>query len=382
MSTDTKPVSVLIVGIGGYGYYYLKTLLEGIPETKAKLCGVVDPFAEKSGLFPEVKKRDVPIYAEIEDYYRAGHTADLVVISSPIQFHVPQSCVALKNGSNVLCDKPLSATVEEADELIRVRDESGKWVMIGYQWSYSTAIQNLKRDILRGLFGKPEKFKALCLWPRDDTYYNRNNWAGKIKDSEGRWILDSPANNAMAHFIHNLFYMSGDDQYSSSGPKEVSAELYRVNPIETYDTAICRVITHNDVELLFYGSHTTQKNVNPIFRLEFENAVIDFGENSDTIKVSLCKMESKEYGSPDDDLQFKKLFDAVECVRHPSPIVCSPEAARSQTLCINAMQEFLPEASALPESKIHRDEKEKRWWVEGLDDLLLDCYQKGILPGK
>ena len=252
--------------------------------------------------------------------------------------------------------------------------------MIGYQWSYSSAIQNLKRDILTGKFGKPKTFKTLCLWPRDDIYYNRNNWAGKIKDSEGRWILDSPANNAMAHFIHNLFYLSGEEQYTSSAPREVTAELYRINPIETYDTAICRIVTHNDVELQFYGSHTTEATKNPIFRLEFENATIDFGEDSSAIRVISGEFKSKDYGSPDDDHQFKKLFDAVACVRRPSPIVCSPEAARSQTLCINAMQEFLPGVSALPESTIHRDEKEKRWWVEGLDDLLLDCYNRGIVP--
>ena len=377
---NSTPVSVLIVGIGGYGYYYLKTLLEEILESTAKLCGVIDPFADQSGLFPEVTKRDIPIFAEIEDFYRAGHTADLVVISSPIQYHVPQSCIALNNGSNVLCDKPLSATVEEADELIRVRDKSGKWVMIGYQWSYSSAIQDLKRDIQRGMFGKPKTFKALCLWPRDDTYYNRNNWAGKIKDSGGRWILDSPANNAMAHFIHNLFYLSGEEQYSSSTPEEVTAELHRVNPIETYDTAICRIVTHNDVELLFYGSHTTKTTKNPIFNLEFENAIIDFGDAGSTIRIISGESRLKDYGSPDDDHQFKKLLDAVECVRRPSPIVCSPEAARSQTLCINAMQEFLPSASTLPASTIHRDEKEKRWWVEGLDDLLSDCYNRGIMP--
>ena len=364
-----------MVGIGGYGYYYLKTLLEEFPEGSVELSGVVDPYADKSGLYPEVIKRNIPVFANIKEFYEAGHSANLAVIVSPIQSHVPQSCIALKNGSNVLCEKPLCATIEEADELIRARDESGKWVMIGYQWSYSNAIQNLKRDILKGIFGKPKQFKTLCMWPRDDRYYNRNNWAGKLKDSSGRWILDSPANNAMAHFIHNLFYLSGDEQYSSSTPKEVTAELYRVNPIETYDTAICRIMTHNNIELLFYGSHTTKTSKNPIFRLEFENAVIDFGEVCGKIRVIFGEYESKEYGSPDDDHQFKKLFEAVECVRQSQPIVCSPEAARSQTLCINAMQDY--DVSTFPKLKVHRGDNEKRWWVEGLDDLLLDCYREG-----
>ena len=136
-----KQVSVLFVSIGGYGRYYLEAMFNEIPPERARVCGVIDPYAKTAFLFPEIQRRHIPVFAEIEDFYCQGRTADLVVISSPIQFHVPQSCVALQNGSNVLCDKPICATVQEVDELIKIRDVSGKWVQIGYQWSYSKAIQ-------------------------------------------------------------------------------------------------------------------------------------------------------------------------------------------------------------------------------------------------
>ena len=48
------------------------------------------------------------------------------------------------------------------------------------------------------------------LWPRDERYYSRNGWAGVKRTNDGTWILDSPTNNACAHFLHNMFYVLGD----------------------------------------------------------------------------------------------------------------------------------------------------------------------------
>jgi len=180
-----KTVTILISAIGGYGYYYLKSLFEDYSENKIKIVGVIDPQAEKSDLYTEVVKRKIPVFDEIEDFYNQNGKADLAIIVSPIQYHVQQSCIALQNGSNVLCDKPIGGSIIEAKIIIQTQKEYKKWIMIGYQWSFSKAIQDLKKDILSGIFGKPIRFKTLCFWPRGFDYYNRNNWAGKIKDKNG-----------------------------------------------------------------------------------------------------------------------------------------------------------------------------------------------------
>ena len=372
-------VAVLFVSIGGYGHYYLKTIFEEFPEGKARVCGVIDPYAEKAPLFDEVQKRDIPVFAEIEEFYNQGLSADLVVISSPIQIHVPQSIVALKNGSNVLCDKPICATVQEVDELIKTRDETGNWVMIGYQWSYSKAIQSLKSDINTGLFGKPIRLKTLCLWPRDDAYYGRNDWAGKIKDKLGNWVLDSPVNNALAHFLHNMFYVLGSDVDKSAVPKEVMAECYRANPIENYDTAACRILTTEGTEALFFVSHATKDQVGPIFNFEFDDAIITFGDPTNEIIARFKNGAEKKYGAPDDTPQFFKLFDAVDRVNNLSPIVCGPEAARSQTLLMNGVQESVGKIFNFPQSIINRDEGEKRWWITDLGKVMMNAYQENLL---
>ncbi len=130
-----RPVRVLISAIGGYGHYYLQTLLEQVPADRAVLAGVVDPQARQARAWPWVESRGAPVFDDMESFYSAGHEADLAVIVSPIQFHVPQSCTALEHGSHVLCDKPLGATIQDAARLVAARDRAGRFVMIGYQWS-------------------------------------------------------------------------------------------------------------------------------------------------------------------------------------------------------------------------------------------------------
>jgi predicted dehydrogenase len=366
------PIRILFSAISGYGFYYLKTLLEEIPEEQAVICGVIDPQPEKSGHFPLIIARGIPIYADIESFFLDGNTADLTVISSPLQYHVPQSIIALKNGSNVLVDKPVGVTPGELKRLIAARNQTGRWVEVGYQWSFSDAIQNLKRDFLKGKFGKPVRMKTICLWPRPFAYFNRNNWAGRIWADDGSLVLDSVANNACAHFLHNMFFLTGPEMNLSSVPESVTGERWRAYDIQNFDTLVCRTVTDNGVEILFYASHVTENQVNPTFQFEFEKAVITLDENSNGIVAIHKDGTSINYGHPDADHQFKKLFKAIEKCTTPGPAICPPEAALSQTLCINALHELPEEIQTFP-SRFVVIEKDRRW-VKGLVDSMLQAF--------
>ncbi len=202
-------VSVVLVGAGGMGFYYLKALLEEFSPLYPHLLGVVEPHPEMSASYKELRKNRISIYPALREFYDVHSEVDLAIIASPMHHHVPQSSQALQRGSHVLCEKPLAATVQDARRLITGSFSSDLWVKIGYQWSFSEAIQGLKKDIIQGRYGRARRLKTLCFWPRDLLYFQRNDWAGKKKNADGDWVLDSPANNAMAHFLHNAFYILG-----------------------------------------------------------------------------------------------------------------------------------------------------------------------------
>jgi len=376
-----QPVDVLMVAIGGYGYYYLQTLLEQVPPHSARLAGIVDPEAWQSRAWNQVRRLAVPVCPTMEAFYGAGGRADLAVVVSPIQWHVPQSIIALQHGSHVLCDKPLGGSLQEAAALIATRDAARRWVMIGYQWSFSTAIQELKRDILAGAFGRPRRFSTLCCWPRDFAYYRRNTWAGRMRDPEtGGWVRDSPANNAMAHFLHNLLYLAGERADRAAHPVAVEGTLQRAYPIEAADTVACRVATREGVEILFYSSHVTSTPIEPCFRLEFEDGVVHFDSRAKQIAGSDAAGRRREYGAPDDTPQFRKLFEAIAAARHPEPaILCGPEAAAAQTAVVEMLHGTAPVAP-FPAPTIAGGEADGRLHVPGLAETLESCYDRGLLP--
>jgi predicted dehydrogenase len=272
-----EPVTVVLVGIGGYGEVYLSALLDEPQGARCRIVGAVDPHPENCARLTELEARGVPLHPSLEQFYRTG-SADLAVISSPIHLHSEHVRRALAGGSHVLVEKPAAAVTADVDAMIEGRDRAGRFVAVGFQWSFARSILDLKKDILAGRFGAPLGGRSLTLWPRTESYYHRNDWAGRKRDPAGRWILDSPANNAMAHDLHNMLFLLGPQPDRSAEPVDTSARLARANDIETFDTVAARVRTAGGAELLFLASHAVaeDESVEPRFVLEFEDATVSF----------------------------------------------------------------------------------------------------------
>jgi len=378
-----EPIEVVFVAVGGYGAGMVRSALKLRERFDCRIAGAVDPHPERSDCLPELQELGVPFYDRLEDFYAAG-AADLAVISSPIHFHCPQTLRALAGGSHVLCEKPLGATVQEARRMAEARDRAGRFVAIGYQWSFSDEIQALKHDIRSGLFGAPRRLKCIALWPRNEGYYRRNNWAGASRDAQGNWILDSPVNNACAHYLHNMFFCLGDEWNTSAAPVDVVGELYRAHDIGNFDTAALRCHTADGVEVLFYTSHATDRLDGPFFRYEFERAVIALDVQDGTIEARFedgsVKTYPQPYGRPD-----VKLAAALEAVRDgTADLACPVEAASAQTLCMNGLHDSVPEIAGFPPELVHVEGEPggRRTWVEGLNETMVDCYERGILPAE
>jgi predicted dehydrogenase len=364
------------------GSVYLRTLLENRNRGLFKIQGTVDPFPKGCPQLQDLLTLKIPLYPDLENFY-SQDKAQLAIISSPIHFHSQQTCLALEKGSDVLCEKPLAATIQEVRAIIAARDRAKKWVAVGFQWSFSAAIQALKNDILKGRFGKPKRLKCLYLWPRDEAYYRRNDWAGKRKDRTGRWILDSPANNAMAHDLHNMLYVLGASLRSSVGPARVEAELYRAFDIENFDTAAARCLTDSGAEILFYVSHVSEKEKGPVLDYEFENATV-FGEGRNSgLQARWRDGSVKDYGIPDAE-PMNKFWASLASVKSRKPPVCGPEAAQSQTLCLDGMQDSAPDIANIPGDLLSTEGEpgQRRIRVKGLDAILEKCFENNCLPSE
>lgn len=390
----TKPVKLVIVGMGGYGEVYLESLLEtekrehskrntGETQVSFEIVGAVDPEPDRCRYIDQLRSMKVPFFPSLEAFYQHAR-ADLAVISSPIHFHCAQTCLALAQGSHVLCEKPAAATVQDVDQMIRARDEAGLQVSIGYQWSFSSAIKALKSEIIDGRFGAPRVLKNLCLWPRDTSYYARNSWAGALQTPEGAWILDSPVNNAMAHYLHNMLFLLGPTMDESATPGWIQAELYCANKIENYDTAALRIHTVAGAELLFYGAHPIKDNFGPAFSFEFERALVTCDNQGAPVEIRFANGDSETLPHPDEDDQCTKLWACMHAIVDKTPFPCGLEAARAQTVCMNGAQESLFEPAKYPTALLRKSGKgpQTLTWVEGLAETLETAWKLGKLPSE
>ncbi|PTM57961.1 Gfo/Idh/MocA family protein [Desmospora activa] len=371
-----KPVSFLLVGIGGYGNLYLKTLFE--QSLHAHIRGVVDIDPTRSEHYPQLIQHRIPIYSSMEAFYQQK-SADLAILSTPIHLHAQQICEALSHGSHVLCEKPLSSTQPDAKRIIETRNRTGKFVAIGFNWSFTSSIQTLKKDVMAGLFGKAKRLKTVVLWPRTQDYFQRTSWAGKKVSGDGTPIWDSVANNATSHFLHNMLYVLGAEQDRSAEVTTVTAELYRANDIETFDTCAVKLKTDEETEVLFFASHAVREEMGPRFLFEFEKAVITYNKGEDIV-AHFDDGSKKVYPDPEGD-HLAKLRVCLQAVKAGSDqILCGPEASFPHVQSIHAMQQSVPEVASFSERLLREDSR--LIWVEGLADALLDCFERGCLPSE
>lgn len=387
VALPTRPLTLALVGIGGYGDVYMRTLLgPDAARRPVRLVSAVDPFPSGSPRLSELAERHVQVYASVDELFaRADAAPDLVVLASPIALHAAQTVRALEQGSHVLCEKPLSATVEQARQMIAARDRAGRVVGIGYQWSFCDAIQNLKRDIRAGRFGRPKRFRTMVLWPRDEQYYTRNSWVGRRYDpNTGAPVFDSPVNNACAHFLHNMLYVLGEAVDRSAVPDSVTAELYRANDIENYDTAAIRCMTRGGVELLFYVSHAVEDEAGPSCIYEFEDATVQCEGDSGQLVAHLRGGTTINYGVPASSVDITKLWRTAHAIEHGTPIECGIEASMSQTQVMCAAQRSVTEIVDFPRDLVRAETNDgaRRLYVDGLGTVLNRCFLEGHLPSE
>ena len=379
-----EKVRIVLSGAAGYGAYYLQLLAEQVDQSRFVLAGIVDPFVKEVGS-DWAKEKNVPLYRSLEDFY-AADSADLAILSCPIQFHKEQALLAMKNGSHVLCEKPLTVEIADALEMQAAAEKYGKYLAVGFQWSYCTPILSLKKDILAGKFGQPRILKTLISWQRFDNYYQGSSWKGRIHDANGFLIQDSVATNATAHYLHNLFFVMGDTLSTAAMPEEVRYSAWRAKEIESFDTCFAKGKFASGAEFLYIATHSGDRGIEPVFRYEFEDASATLEEIDGVpqLKVQYRDGRVEDYGMPQSDRsnsqKITAMLDAIQN-HDPSAVTC-PVAASLPHLAV--CTGFFREGAIgnLPKDRIFRTEAPAGTFVHGLADECLACYEQGLLPSE
>ncbi len=253
-----KPLKAAIIGLGGFARHHHDSLLalqeEGIAQRIATCDSQLERFAE-SDVLTDLSTRGVQVYRDYLEMLDAHHNElDFVTIPTPIPLHAPMHRACVERGLAVYLEKPPTLDWRELERMIEAEKTARFGTQVGFNFIIEPARQKLKARLLSGEFGALKRAVFTGYWPRSAAYFQRANWAGRLRVDDGL-ILDSCVGNALAHYVHNLLFWCGKDALLSWGEVEsVEAELYRAHQIESFDTVFARGQS-GDVEILLGATH-------------------------------------------------------------------------------------------------------------------------------
>ncbi|MBE5795112.1 MAG: Gfo/Idh/MocA family oxidoreductase, partial [Clostridiales bacterium] len=200
-------IRVAIVGTGNISHAHVKGYLE-FPD-RCKIVALVDIVPEKAQRMKETYHLDADVYDDHEKIL-SRTDIDLVDVCTPPYVHASISINCLRSGKNVVCEKPMAASLEECDAMIRARDESGKKLSIIAQNRFRQPIANLKALLDSGIAGPVRSVQVDSFWWRGHCYYDLW-WRGTWEKEGGGCTL-----NHAVHHIDMLAWMMGLPQKVTS----------------------------------------------------------------------------------------------------------------------------------------------------------------------
>jgi len=145
-------VSVTIVGSGSAGRRHAAAVRRVLPN--ADLIVVQRPRStQPTALFAEIGAR---IVSSIEDALDFEST--LAIVANPAPHHRRATEILLAAGSHVLVEKPLAASVNEAEAVVRAASEARRELVVGYHLRYSDTARSFKHLLASGTIGEPTTF--------------------------------------------------------------------------------------------------------------------------------------------------------------------------------------------------------------------------------
>src|SRR6266699_2973568 len=140
-------------GVIGWGYWGPKIArnLETLPHSMVTV--VADSDARRLASL-SVNQYQSWIFktTRAEDVFSSD--VDGVVIATPVRTHYHLAKEALLHGKHVLVEKPLTANVVEAEELISLAEKQRRVLMVGHTFEYSPAVNELRKLMQSGDLGK------------------------------------------------------------------------------------------------------------------------------------------------------------------------------------------------------------------------------------
>ena len=209
------------IGLIGYGYWgpNLARNFNSNPDLNLKtICDYSEGRLEAAGrLYPNaVMTRDA------DDLFK-DTDLDAIAVATPVSTHFDLAKKALANGKHVWIEKPLTETVEQAEELVDLAEKKGLTLLVDHTFIYTGAVKKMETLIRSGQIG-------------DLVYYDstRVNLGLFQQDVDVVWDLAAHDLSIMDHLIPNKKLMvsaTGSHYYGEDVVAKSLLTIYMTNDV-------------------------------------------------------------------------------------------------------------------------------------------------------
>lgn len=184
-------------------------------------------YAEKLGVSPD------RAYANWQDMLAGekdrSDRIDLVTVATPNSTHFEITKAFLEAGFNVLCEKPMTMTMEEGEEIVRVAEASGKICAVNYCYSAYPMVREMRQMVASGQVGKVRLIVT-------NFSHGHHGDATDADNPRVRWRYD-PAMAGVSgqfadcgiHALHMASFIAGDEV------EQLSADFASTIPSRTLE---------------------------------------------------------------------------------------------------------------------------------------------------
>lgn len=183
-----------LIGCGRIATNHIKAVLNNHLELAA-VCDVL-PQQMENLLAKHELQNDSSIH-RYTDYREMieKEQPQLVGIATESGVHAQIALFCIDHGVNVIIEKPMAMSIADANEIIRRSQEKGVKVSACHQNRFNVAVQQMRKALEAGRFGRLSHGSIHVRWNRNHGYYDQAKW-------RGTWAQDGGA--LMNQCIHGI----------------------------------------------------------------------------------------------------------------------------------------------------------------------------------
>ena len=192
---------------------------------------------------------------------------ELIAIATSSGEHAEIALYCIEHGINVIIEKPMAMSMEDAEKIIELSNRKGVKVCACHQNRFNLAVQKVRAAVETGRLGKISHGSIHVRWNRGEEYYKQAPWRGTWAEDGGCLM------NQCIHSIDMLRWMMGDDVVSIYGITRQQQHDY----LEAEDVGMAIVTFAN-------GAIATIEGTTNVYPQNLEETLYMFGDKG-TVKL-------------------------------------------------------------------------------------------------